>query len=119
MADVDSVNDAVLAAYDALVASVPGLERKGVALPYTSINGNMSSFLTQEGIVALRLSAADREALGQTYGSESVVQHGAVMKEYVAVPPELLQRVDELTPWFMLSCEYVGSLKPKKTTRRK
>ena len=40
------------------------------------------------------------------------------MKEYVAVPPELLQRVDELSVWFQRSCEYVGSLKPKKTRRR-
>ena len=48
------MNDQVLAAYDALVARIPGLERKGVTLPYTSINGNMSSFVTPDGTVALR-----------------------------------------------------------------
>ncbi len=113
------MDDRVRAAYDALVASVSGLERKGAAMPYTSINGNMSSFVTQRGILALRMSASDRGAFGQTYPSEPVRQHGAVMKEYVAVPPDLLERVDELIPWFQRSCEYVGSLKPKRTRRRK
>jgi TfoX/Sxy family transcriptional regulator of competence genes len=111
------ISDAVLAAYDALVATVAGVERKGVTLPYTAINGNMSSFLTPEGTLALRLSTADRETFGHRYRSEPVVQHGAVMKEYVAVPADLLQRLDELAPWFERSCEYVGSLKPKKTSR--
>jgi len=31
-----------LANYERLVASVPGLERKGAANPYTALNGNMS-----------------------------------------------------------------------------
>jgi hypothetical protein len=40
------------------------------------------------------------------------------MKEYVAVPADLLGRTADLTPWLDRSCEYVGSLKPKKTARR-
>jgi hypothetical protein len=110
-------SEAVLASYDALVATHPEVERKGKAMPYTSMNGNMFSFLTPDGVLALRLSADDREAFMDRYGASLVEQHGAVMKEYVAVPADLLGRLDELRPWFDRDCEYVGSLKPKKTTR--
>jgi hypothetical protein len=111
------ISDDVLRAFDALVATRAGLERKGVTMPYTSISGHMSSFLTPDGILALRLSAPDRVAFLDRYDSGLVEQHGAVMKEYVAVPADLLGRLEELTGWFDRSCEYVGSLKPKKATR--
>jgi hypothetical protein len=32
--------------YEALIATLPGVERKGAALPYTSLNGNMFSILS-------------------------------------------------------------------------
>jgi hypothetical protein len=111
------ITENVLAAYDALLATRPGLERKGAKMPYTSINGNMSSFLTPDGVLALRLSAPDREDFLDRYGTRLVEQHGAVMKEYVAVPADLLGRTADLAPWLDRSCEYVGSLKPKKTAR--
>ena len=50
----------VLAAYEQLVASVPGLERKGAAMPYTSVNGNMFSFLDKAGALSLRLPDHER-----------------------------------------------------------
>ncbi len=56
------ISETVLDAYDALVATHPDVERKGAATPYTSMNGHMFSFLTPDGTLALRLSAADREA---------------------------------------------------------
>jgi TfoX/Sxy family transcriptional regulator of competence genes len=111
------IGEAALRAYDTLVATHPELERKGATMPYTSMNGNMFSFLTPDGVLALRLSAADRDAFLHTYDTKLVEQHGAVMREYVAVPAELLDRLEELRPWFDRSCEYVGTLKPKKTTR--
>jgi TfoX/Sxy family transcriptional regulator of competence genes len=111
------IDEAVLTAYDALVATRPNVERKGATMPYTSMNGNMFSFLTPDGTLALRLSASDRDAFMAQYGSTLVEQHGAVMKEYVAVPADLLARIDEVKPWFDRSCDYAGSLKPKRTTR--
>jgi len=112
------ITDAILRSYEALVATHPELERKGAKMPYTSINGHMFSFLTPEGPLALRLPAAERNDFVATYGTAPVEQHGAVLKEYVAVPADLLERLTELKPYFDLSREYVGSLKPKKTTRR-
>jgi hypothetical protein len=111
------VSEDALRAYDALVATHPDLERKGATMPYTSLNGNMFSFLTPDGILALRLAAVDREAFLERYATQLVEQHGAVMKEYVAVPADLLGRLEELAPWFDRSCDYVNSLKPKKTAR--
>ena len=43
-----------LAAYDRLIGTVPGIARKGASIPYTSVNGNMSSYLFGEGSLALR-----------------------------------------------------------------
>lgn len=107
------ISEAVLAAYDALVAMRPG-ERRGNTMPYTSINGQMFSFLTPDGTLALRLPSADREAFLERYGTQLIEQHGAVMKEYVAVPHGLLDRPGELKPCFDRGAEYVSALKPKK-----
>ena len=111
------ISDARLRAYDALVATHPELERKGATMPYTSMNGHMFSFLTPDGTLALRLSAEDREAFLEAYQTPPVEQHGAVMKEYVAVPDDLHARVEVMQPWFDRSCDYAGSLKPKPTKR--
>jgi hypothetical protein len=67
-------------------------------------------------VLALRLSGPDRENFLGTFATQLVEQHGAVLKEYVAVPPDLLERTTELSRWFDRSHEYVSSLKPKKTT---
>ena len=105
--------DANLELYEKVVATNPEVERKGKTMPYTSHNGHMFSFLTKEGKLALRLSDEDREAFVERYGTELVVQYGAVMKEYVEVPQTLLQDTDELKKCFDLSYQYVGTLKPK------
>jgi hypothetical protein len=102
-----------LEAYEALMATIPGLERKGKTMPYTSLNGHMFSFITKEGILALRLPTEAREAFLDQYDSELCVQYGKVMKEYVLVPDELLKGTAVLGEHFAVSYEYVGSLKPK------
>jgi TfoX/Sxy family transcriptional regulator of competence genes len=107
-----------LALYEALVASEPGLERKGATTPYTSVNGNMFSFLSPEGAVALRLGKADREAFIATYATALHEAHGRVMKEYVTVPDDLLARTGELTEYFAKSYAYAQQLKPKATKRK-
>jgi len=62
------VLDDPLAAYERLVATVPGVERKGAKMPYTSANGNMSSFL-DSGTLALRLSKDDRDRFIAEFGT--------------------------------------------------
>ena len=102
-----------LALYEGLVASVQGVERKGAANPYTSRNERMTSFIDKEGEVSIRLDKADREAFIERYGSRISVQYGKNMPEFVVVPDSLLERPDEIRPWFVRSWEWVGTLDPK------
>ena len=114
-----SVPAAELALYEALVATRSDVQRRGASVPYTSLNGHMFSFLTKTGTLALRLSAADREAFVAKYATPPCVQHGAVMKDYVEVPAELLAATAKLKKYFDASHDYVAALKPKATTRKK
>jgi hypothetical protein len=107
-----------VAQYDALIAAFPDVERKGATMPYTSANGNMFSFLLPSGAVALRLSETDRAAFRKKYGGKPVVQHGAVLAEYIEVPPPLLARPSELRPYFAKSVAYARALKAKATKRK-
>jgi hypothetical protein len=104
--------------YERLVSTDPTVVRRGARMPYTSLNGNMFSFLTQEGSLALRLPAGEREAFLAKYQTGLVEQHGTVMKEYVAVPDDLLADTEELVEHFRRSVAYAGSLKPKAPNKR-
>ena len=53
--------------YDDLVQLFPEIERKGKTLPYTSVNGNMFSFLSKEGEVSIRLAENERELFMKKY----------------------------------------------------
>jgi TfoX/Sxy family transcriptional regulator of competence genes len=104
--------------YDALLATNPEIQRKGATMPYTSVNGNMFSLLTPDGTLALRLSAADREAFLKRHDTTLCEQYGVVMKEYVRVPPALLRDTPALAKYLEASYRYARSLRPKPTTKR-
>ena len=107
---------AVLEAYDRLIATLDGVERKGATMPYTSVNGHMFSYLSGLGTLALRLPTQDREAFIERYATTLHVAYGIVQKEYVTVPDGLLANTDQLSPYFRASYAYVSALKPKPTT---
>jgi hypothetical protein len=106
-----------LSLYERVVGATPGVERKGATMPYTSRGGHMFSFLDPTGTMALRLPGDAREEFLTRYGAELAVQHGRTMKEYVIVPDDLLERTTELQTWLVRSHEWIGTLKPKPTTR--
>src|SRR5579859_264580 len=108
-----------VALYDALLATNPEIERKGATMPYTSVKGNMFSLLTPDGTLALRLPEADREAFLKRYETTLCEQYGVVMKEYVRVPPALLQNARALAKHLETSYRYACSLKAKPTTKNK
>jgi hypothetical protein len=108
-----------LALYDKLIATNRRVERKGATVPYTSMNGNMSSYLSKEGKLALRLPEKDREAFLKKYNAKLCEAYGVVQKEYVEVPDSVLAKTSELKRFFDSSVEYVGSLKPKPTAKKK
>jgi hypothetical protein len=103
--------------HDRLVDRLPGVERKGASLPYTSANGNMFSYLDASGSMALRLPAEQRAAFIEEFDTASHIAHGAVQREYVTVPPDLLADTDRLLPYFADSLAYALTLKPKATTK--
>ena len=109
----------ILEQYERLVATIPGVPRKGATVPYTSVNGNMFSYLSKEGTLALRLPAGPRDDFLGEFETSLTSAYGVVQKEYVDVPAWLLAGTGQLAPWFEASYTYAAGLKPKATTRKK
>ena len=104
--------------YDSLIETHPDIERKGKTSPYTSLNGHMFTYLSKTGSLGIRLSKEEREAFLEKYNTTLYESYGAIMKEYVTVPDELLQDTEELKKYLDLSYEYVKTLKPKPTKKK-
>jgi hypothetical protein len=110
---------AKLTLFDKVLAAVPGVERKGNTVPYSSRNGHMFTYLSKAGVMALRLPEKDREAFLKKYATCLCTQYGVVQKEYVEVPDELLHKTAELKKYLKVSFAYVGELKPKTAAKKK
>lgn len=108
-----------VALYEKVVATLPGVERKGATMPYTSVNGNMFSYVAKSGVVGLRLPEEARAAFLAKYETKLMENYGIVQKEYVAVPDALLAKTNELKKHFAVSLAYAKGLKAKPTTRKK
>lgn len=104
--------------YSDLLSCV-GLEQKGKNMPYTSMNGNMYSFVAKEGYVGIRLSKDDFNEFIEKYDAKQAISYGAKMHEYVHVPDNILQLTDELSSYMKKSHEYAKTLKPKPTKKKK
>lgn len=104
--------------YEKLIATVPEIERKGAANPYTSLNGNMFTLLHQSERLAIRLPKDKRQEFLKKHKTELFEAYGTVMKEYVAVPESLLKDTKELGKYLKFSYEYAKSLKPKATKKK-
>ncbi len=105
--------------YTKLIETIPDIQRKGKTMPYTSINGHMFSFLSKEGKIGLRLSPEDRNAIMSKYHAPLMMQHDRVMKEYVEIPDNLLDQTSTLADYLQKSLDYVSTLKPKPTKKKK
>lgn len=88
-------------------------------MPYTSMNGNMYSYLSKDGFLALRLPNKEREEFLAKYDTTLVTAYGIVQKEYVVVPATLLAKTKELASYFAISLAYATGLKPKPTKKAK
>jgi hypothetical protein len=113
----DPAYQARLDHFDRLIRTIPGLERKGAANPYTSLNGHMFSYLHPSGSMALRLPPGEREAFITRFQTALFHAYGIVQKEYVTVPDSLLEDTEALGPYFKLSYEFVARLKAKPTSK--
>lgn len=105
--------------YAAVVAAADAdADVKGAKNPYTSRNGHMFSFLTAEGMMALRLSDELATLFKAQYESGEVRQYGAVLRGYVSVPDELLAETATMADWFDQAHTWIGTLPPKATTKK-
>ena len=105
--------------YEKLVATLPGVERKGADNPYTALNGNMFTLLhSPEGRLAIRLPEGERQKFLKKYKTRLFGAYGAVMREYVAVPDALIKKPKELQLYFAMSYEYAKTLKAKPTKQK-
>lgn len=104
-------------AYDRLIATRPGIERKGATIPYTSLNGHMTSYLADTGSLVLRLSPDDRARFLAEQQTTLHVAYGTIQKEFVDVPDELFLDTAAIGPWFAASLDWIATLKPKPTKR--
>ena len=105
--------------YEKLIATLPKLERKGAANPYTALNGNMFTLFHQSERLAIRLPGAEREKFIKKHNTSLFEAYGAVMKEYVAVPDALLANTKEMQKYLAQSYEYAKTLKPKSTNKKR
>jgi hypothetical protein len=96
-----------------LIETVPNLERKGAKVPYTSLNGHMFSFIGADGLLGIRLPQPARDEFLQKYNARLCESYGVVLKEFVAVPADLLPDTSALSEYFGASYAYVKALKPK------
>ena len=112
-----AATEETLQLYANLLASI-GLEQKGKNMPYTSMNGNMYSFVAKEGYVGIRLGKNDFDEFIRKYGAKQAISYGAKMHEYVHVPEEVLKQTDVLSVYMQKSHEYAKTLKPKPTKKQ-
>jgi TfoX/Sxy family transcriptional regulator of competence genes len=105
--------------YDKLIATHPKIERKGDTMGYTSLNGHMFSLLGPSGTLALRLPEEEREKFLKKHKTALYEAYGAVMKEYVAVPDALFKNTKELQKYLAMSYDYIATLKPKPTNKKR
>ncbi len=99
--------------FEAVVPSAPTVLRKMFGYPAAFVNGNMFMGLFQEDMF-LRLSDADRSELLQVKDARIFEpMPGRPMREYVALPPELLASQEKLRPWVARALQYGVALKPK------
>lgn len=102
---------------------VPKIEavktRKMFGYPCAFIGGNMFIGLYQESLF-LRLSQEDKEEfLKLKQASRFEPMPGRIMKEYVIVPPPMLEDSEQMGKWVSKSFNYVLNLPPKVKKIRK
>ena len=99
--------------FDDIVELCPGIERKGKTMPYTSANGYMFSLLNKDAELGFRFHNEDCKIFMEKHQTGIFKSHGAIMKDYVLIPENMLQEKELLADYLNKSFKYVMSLPPK------
>jgi TfoX/Sxy family transcriptional regulator of competence genes len=95
------------------VAGIEGLEvRKMFGYPAAFVGGNMTAGLHQESFI-VRLPEPERAERLADGWSIFEPMPGRPMREYVALPPQVVEDVDATRAWVERAAAYVRTLPPK------
>ncbi|MCX5971334.1 MAG: TfoX/Sxy family protein [Coprothermobacterota bacterium] len=99
--------------FERAMAPFPVQQRKMFGLPCAFLVGQMVAGLFQDGLF-LRLGEEDRKAFLALEGAGTFEPiPGRPMKEYVLVPPQLMDSDEALHAWLEKSLAYILTLPPK------
>lgn len=108
----DVKREEIIAKFDAILAEIPEIERKGKTMPYTSENTFMFSQVNKEAQVGIRLNPQVGADFITKHNSKPYESYGKVLKDWVLIPESLLDDTEEMKKIFRLGSEHVNSLKP-------
>jgi hypothetical protein len=107
-----------LALYEKVLESFPEVELQGAANAYTAFNGNMFSFLLEDGRLALRFDEKDLDEILAKNKAEPCRMYGRMMRGYAVFPDAQLKKTRVMTKLFERSFAFVKTLKAKPTTKK-
>jgi TfoX/Sxy family transcriptional regulator of competence genes len=104
----------LIAAFDAALPDDRRVQRRKMfGYPCAFTGGNMFTGLHQENLI-VRLPEEERARLLREPGAAVFEpMPGRQMKQYVAVPPEVIEDGEELRGWMTIALDYAASLPPK------
>lgn len=99
--------------FESAVGNLRGAElRKMFGYPAAFVGGNMLGGLFQDSMV-LRLSADDLDGFRKQGAKPFEPMPGRVMREYLVVPPTVLQSKPKLRRWLAKAFSYTSTVPPK------
>jgi TfoX/Sxy family transcriptional regulator of competence genes len=101
-----------------VIPDPPAVQRKMFGYPAAFVNGNMFMSLFQDDMI-LRLPESLREEFLRVDGTKIFEpMPGRPMREYIAVPPQVMADKKKLAAWVSRALDYGASLKPKSRTSK-
>jgi len=111
-------SEELIKTFEAVTPGPPAEKRKMFGFPAAFVNGNLFMGLHQENML-LRLPEDSRTKLLETAGARIFEpMPGRPMREYVVVPPSMLNDRKKLEPWVAKALEYAVTLKPKGKSKK-
>jgi TfoX/Sxy family transcriptional regulator of competence genes len=104
--------------FNSVIPDPPTVQRKMFGYPAGFVNGNMFMSLFQDDMI-LRLPESLRDEFLKVDGAKIFEpMPGRPMREYVAVPPQVMADKKKLASWVSRALDYGTSLKPKSRTSK-
>ncbi len=105
--------------FDALQQEVGGTRRQMFGYPVAFENGQLFTGLFGDGMF-VRLGEKERaELIGQRSAQQFAPMKGRPMKEYVVLPPSMLEDEEAVKSWMRRGLDYARTLPPKKPAKKK